>query len=168
MLFLVQFNNFDMTWSSVEVTRSYSSHPKLDQPDWLLRLCYSTSPFLCALANQHIMTSLQMALHFDPSSAILKSHGKYAGPLTEIEVRTEHTAWLPYIHWKSFSENNLPINHFWNNFWHEHKSLCPAFTSRLREGWTSRSGLGFVYQCQQQQKTVRAFIGQIIKQLNSE
>ena len=41
-----------------------------------------------------------MALHFDPSSAILKSHGIYAGPLAEIEVRTEHIA----LH--SFTENN--------------------------------------------------------------
>ena len=44
----------------------------------------------------NVITSLQMALHFDPSSAILKSHGKYAGPMAEIEVRTEQTARLTF------------------------------------------------------------------------
>ena len=31
-----------------------------------------------------------MAVHFDPSSHILKTHGKYAGPLAEIEVSNDH------------------------------------------------------------------------------
>lgn len=33
-----------------------------------------------------LFVNMQMALHLDSNSTIIKAHGKYAGPLTEVEV----------------------------------------------------------------------------------
>ena len=72
------------------------------------------------------ITSLQMALHFDPSSSILKSHGKYAGPMAEIEVRAERTACLPCIHWKLFTETKTKENKITHSI-----ILCKPFVETL-------------------------------------